>query len=586
MYNIKIKYAVTDIQLLFIEKSIELLYKNTIDTFRLRLNNPKTVIKELMEICSLMERKELTNNEYAISLSKEVVRLLIQENELNFQKVNKKYYLNLLNTPKEYVKILQASRIVLSENDNYLKVLFEKIDNLINQYPDCVIEDSVIYNFMDLIQYLFIELLNLGYSKQYLHKFTTSIFYFGEENFLARYEILEKLAQREEEDFELIFCVENNKGFNISDLTIVNPNISIINAGDRKRIRNISNSKVADYLDKRASIGAGALFSIKQKALDYYKAVNISIDILSSDFDVYHLGHSDAEFKLQKEVVVIGSKNPQKATIIPCDYQIDGYYRSSKKVFDMFIQRLNKLTELKVSEESKRKIKSAIRYLRLGTESPQLENKLLNYWIGIEYIFTNHIDGSSTLIRIKDIFPKCHSIIYFKRNMFQFHKELDMLNEKEYIVEYNKNLEYLSKQDTYQLIIGKTDSVLMRYRAKYYLQFLQHPEKINTILNTHQENLKQNIIRLYRIRNEIVHNAAIKSGIAVHASHLRYYLTFILNSILEYFVNNPVDVDYDDKLTIEDFFISQDIMLGSIDIKGKIKIDKLLNVANPLELLN
>lgn len=69
----------------------------------------------------------------------------------------------------------------------------------------------------------------------------------------------------------------------------------------------------------------------------------------------------------------------------------------------------------------------------------------------------------------------------------------------------------------------------------------------------HNDNLVWNITRLYRIRNEIVHNAAIKNGIYTHIAHLKYYLAFILNSILDFMTDNAVDVDNDGKVSIEDF---------------------------------
>lgn len=591
MYKIKINYDHSKIESLFIEKSLELIYKNTIDTYRLRLNNPKTAIQELMDVCSLMQKNELTNNQYAIALCKEVKNLLFTENELIFKSVSKSFYIKLFDrNEKNYQKILQASGLILNENKDYIDILYKKIykfiirEKVIINADSKKLTDEETNQFLDLIQFLFVELLNFGYSKQYLHKYCTAIFWSEGKSFRERFARLIKLSKRRKENYEIIFGVEDNS-FNLTDLKKINNQISIINSKDRKRIRIIGNKKVADFLDSHATIGAGGLFSIKLCALDYYKVVNNALALLSSDFDVYHLGHSDFEFKLLKDVVVIGENDPSKAGIIPSDYQIDGYYKSDGKVFKEFIKRLNKLNEIKISNESKRKIKSAIRYLRLGTESSQLENKLLYYWIGLEYIFTNHIDDSYTLERIKGYLPTCHALIYFKRNLNAFHKDIYKVNFAPHLANYNKDLKYLCEQKTYTTIFEKSNSELLKHRAKYYLTFLQQPEKITGILEKHQENLQNNITRLYRIRNEIVHNAAIKTGISTNAAHLRYYLTFILNSILEYFVNNPADIDSNGVLTIEDFFISQEIMLGSLTEKNKVKLSRFLETSNPNELL-
>lgn len=102
-------------------------------------------------------------------------------------------------------------------------------------------------------------------------------------------------------------------------------------------------------------------------------------------------------------------------------------------------------------------------------------------------------------------------------------------------------------------------------------------------IKKHQENLKWNLTRLYRIRNEIVHNAAIKNGIYVNIAHMKYYLTFILNSILDFMANTPIDVNNDNRITIEDFFFAQDIMLGSLKSSS---IQNFITVKQPRQILH
>ena len=47
--------------------------------------------------------------------------------------------------------------------------------------------------------------------------------------------------------------------------------------------------------------------------------------------------------------------------------------------------------------------------------------------------------------------------------------------------------------------------------------------------------------------------------------------------------NRPADTNNDGKVTIEDYFIAQDIMLGSLNNRT---IREYLNVHNPLEILH
>ena len=109
-------------------------------------------------------------------------------------------------------------------------------------------------------------------------------------------------------------------------------------------------------------------------------------------------------------------------------------------------------------------------------------------------------------------------------------------------------------------------------------------KKVKAALENHQKNLEWNLTRIYRIRNEIVHNAAIKEDIGVLTSHLRYYLTFIINGLIDFIINNPKDVNNDDQINIDDFFIFQDLKLSSLEKKG-VELKDLIAINNPMEVI-
>src|SRR5690606_27125851 len=85
------------------------------------------------------------------------------------------------------------------------------------------------------------------------------------------------------------------------------------------------------------------------------------------------------------------------------------------------------LSKTGISAESKEKIKSAIRYLRLGNQSTEVEHKFINYWIGLEYLFSNY-ESQNTIIRIKEHFINAHTLAYVKRNVHSLKKGLAQLS--------------------------------------------------------------------------------------------------------------------------------------------------------------
>ena len=108
-------------------------------------------------------------------------------------------------------------------------------------------------------------------------------------------------------------------------------------------------------------------------------------------------------------------------------------------------------------------------------------------------------------------------------------------------------------------------------------KWYQEPNKVQDLLRKHTDNLIWNITRLYRIRNEIVHNAAIKNGIYTNIAHLKYYLSFILNSIIDFMSEDQVQTG-DHNLTIDDYFTTQEVLYSCLN---KQKLEKYLEVNIP-----
>lgn len=585
MQKISFKYSITEFEQLFVEKGLELLYKNTIDTYRLRLHNPKTIIEELVSVCQQAKNGVLTNNDYSTATSKEVISSLKDQNDgLVFKTINREYFIDLIkNTKKEnYTRIIQASKLVLRDNENYKDALYTKIEDLLSSYSAVSpIDSEDKKQLLLLTHYLCVELVNLGYTKPYLYNFFRTIFVHAVSTltFKERYDVWKSLGNKKKEKFKVIYDILGDS-FQYRELHEIDSRYEQVNGKYRSTLPSSTSSKVKSFLIARKK---NKLISIEVETLDYFKAIEVSRAKLSSDLDLYHLGFNNSDFKLDVQAAVIGENNPEKASTLPSNYQIDGYIRSSREVFEELLDKVRKLKSNNVSDESVDKIISAIRYLRTGSESPELETKLLNYWIGLEYIFTSFNDDEKTIDRMRKYFPICHCLIYIKRNLYDFHKAIERIEISDKITNYDANLEYLGTYQAYKEVIQNASNELMKFRAEFYQKWVSDPGNIKTSLIKHKENLEWNLTRLYRIRNEIVHNAAVKNSIYANVSHLKYYLTFILNSILDFMSNSPTDADNDGRITIDDYFIAQDIILGSLNGKT---IKEFLKVRNPLEILH
>lgn len=435
--------------------------------------------------------------------------------------------------------------------------------------------------FSRLVEYLYVEINYLGYSKFYLNRFVSAIFSgIEDKTFDERFQILESLSQREDEIFEVIFGLDTTK-FDKTKVRFFSSELEVVGKAIKGRISNNTKGRADEFFENHKD---HILLIIKVETKDYYQALNDARKRFLKILDVLYLGHSDRNLSLTNECFIVGSKQPEKSSTLPTMYQIDGYYRSSSKVYKELLTKISNLNNADIPLETLTKINAGIRYLRMGGRSGELINKFVNYWIGLEYIFSTYDASTYTVGRLREYFKRCHASIYIKRNVLDFHRDIKRLRQQGDVPHYDDNLEYLSNNATYDYIIENSDSPLLVFRAEYYKLLLNNPNKVRGALENHQKNLEWNLTRIYRIRNEIVHNAAIKEDIAVLTSHLRYYLTFIINSLIDFFVNHPQDINNDEDVNIDDYFLLQDLKLSSLE-NSDIEFKDLIAIDNPMELI-
>ena len=228
-------------------------------------------------------------------------------------------------------------------------------------------------------------------------------------------------------------------------------------------------------------------------------------------------------------------------------------------------------------------MESAIRYLRLGNQSIEVEHKFINYWIGLEYLFSNY-ESQHTINRIKEHFINAHCLAYVKRNVHHLKKNFARLDNTLVPAYHSPDDSFLKEESFYNEFSKLLPKFpLLAYRGMKLKQWFFKNGKAGNAkdyIKAHKEHLEIHFTRIYRLRNEIIHDAATNTNNEQITSNLRYYLTFILNELIDC-LSKPTT----ERKSIEDYFILNEIRLGNIEQNGYL-LEDLLNVDCSLEFIS
>lgn len=563
MYKKRYNFSVTEY--FATQRLAELTFYGTLDSYRIRLNNPKTTITELCQVMLDWHDNKIKDFKTVKYVIEELLKLLNSDKELVFSKTTKNSYIKLLNDCKDnsYLHVLYSSRIILSENVDYIDRLFKNIDIEVARLNQLNKIESLDYSECDrLLGFMTTELSSWGYSKSFLFHLIKSLFIVPSvHSFEDSFKMFKRVVQKRTPS---TFKVYLKAKFSNIQMELLYRSIPELMKEDE--IQNILSSAPKEFTTfyNDSSKQFPDIFLIKVQSLDYYDAVKQARARVSEILDIVKLGYTERSLKLFKNAILISESDPNRIERQKIFYQIDGRVQTSPELYEKFLNKFLTIRENpNISTETKSKIKSAIRYFRLGTESIEIEQKFINYWIGIEYLFSSYDADASTFQRFRNYFSKIHSLAYLKRNLLEFHNDLIQYELIESLPNFTsiENIDYLIELETYDYIISTYYELqpLIAFKAKKFKVILSNEKDFKDYISNHIKNIEGHLARTYRIRNEIVHEAAIKPNIENLTSNLRYYLIFTITTLLDFFENPAKELNINGQISIDDFFISKSL---------------------------
>lgn len=536
----------------------ELFNKCTPDSYRVRNHNVLSVLDELCELIEGWQKHRIQTPETVVLCAQECVELIEEDQWIDYSFYDKKLFVDDIG---EYIKILPENKdkreniyeissklryacrkCIDTNQDIYANTLFDFLIGEINKPGDMDKDGRYKEEMESFDKALCIfcnELLRLGYAKNHIYLKANKLLR-GEltidnirSQFLSQiqnkttYEVIFKFQAN-----DFLYLCQSEYGFtdNIDDIK-------------EKLTNQKGDIPFKTFLDNKGR----KLFKIFViKTLDTYSAVKEAKDSLALLLDTLHLGNNNQVGVFESRVLVI-SKAPTGgyySELRTHDYQLDGDYQTNSEMTKLLKAKVDNILESRlVKDDVKERLKSALRHLRMANDSKDLESRFVNYWIALEFIFSSPISHENTFTRIKKHLVNVLCYSYISRNV----RYLDSLLKKDGALAENESIVNKAENE-WGAIIDKVTDKRTQYRLCQMKANLRSKDSIANYAARHRQHLEWHIARIYRMRNELIHEAALKQDIEGTTSNLRFYLVFLLNQMVDFF--------YDVKMTasINDFF--------------------------------
>lgn len=528
---------VEEIQKYVIDRTIELLHKETLDSYRVRHNNVFTSLNETLDIVKRCSEMKVKTFETVKCLANETIDMLNKDTCLRFEHFNKELLILEIsdflkyNADKLPTKIPDVERLsfclnkCIDENKGlYLRNLLLTLESML--------DDSLNWNDNEIVQHLeqldsvisalCVQLIYEGFSKQFLF---LELKYRSEQSYQEFHKSLKELVKKKHHTYEVIWRVyikEDNPA-----------KLESIGFKSAVNSEHFDEKALKKFAKKIASSKNCYFYQESVDALDRFSAARVSRERVMHLFDCLHLGAYSKKLELPDTAIVLEKRgNSWFAHNCVAGYFLDGSFTEDYSLSSSMLANLELIYKSRaIGSTAKDRIRSAIRYLNYGDLDSEIGQRFINYWIALEFIFSSPHTNENTYTRLKSFLVDVLSVSYVRRNINYLKEKLiedGIITSEDTIWESVDNLDSIANRDDLPLI--------WKYKLKVMKSRLySHTDKLKEYYKNHKRNLERHIARIYNLRNVLVHEGAIKQDVESLASNLRYYLVFLLDQMIVYF---------------------------------------------------
>lgn len=539
-----------DLEMLFLfyQSTNELLSETTSDSYALPLHNTLSLIDEILETYTLLNRHNGINeyyNKYIPPIIDELLKRI--EDDYLLKKMFGKRLDSIVtgfNEAKKDYKLLERWIDVFMQSCNRTRYRLLYQNEIVHLVTNTNCKNKLLY----CVQNYYIVLINAGYSREYL--------YTSAKKFFDNHSIKIKSKDQIREFLEQFTCIPKSYNFlvlmdmeNIEYLDKISENINVSQniqkvdiIKERKKLcKDSMVSELFSEYDKKKSKSREhqkiEIVRISDEELDPYKSAikfNQYISFLQT-FKRYfiHHGHSKQVFMflLQKsDGKYIRLEIPNKIRKRPF---VDQY------LIDSRIKNI--LTGKSLGKSAFLSIAQALEMHADAFDSRNTSTLFRSLWTALETLFSNSSSNSTrdnAINSVLAIIQKTYILKKMRSIYVQTSEAIDKVElEKLNINDFESFIKYFATYNESSVEMKKIyahldNNPLLRSRIFDMRKKLSNGKSISKLLEVHRLRIEWQLNRLYRIRNISTHLGEEVIGADIAINHLHSYFDYVVNYVL------------------------------------------------------
>ncbi|MGH0830066.1 hypothetical protein ACQVTX_17225 [Bacillus pretiosus] len=304
--------------------------------------------------------------------------------------------------------------------------------------------------------------------------------------------------------------------------------------------------------------GSGYYFLMTEiKACDKYKAAEKVKDALESYIDIYKSAlNTFPETSLVAEKCWVRHVVNDKSEMLRTDKEKDLEIKPNKRDIENILDFINIRDDIRIRNIQSTDvliIERAFELIRQAMDSSK-ENKLLNLWSALEYLLTSY-PKNSIIEKARQVIPKAIALYYIKDKMnilweriieyketneFPSMQAMLICNKLFHECAYGENkyikerfVEFLSNSYAQDLYNNFFNDIIIQREIAELNGLLENLETTGKIIQLVHDQIENDLNRIYRIRNKLVHSGNDKTdNLDVIIGRLYRYVNSLIGTII------------------------------------------------------